>query len=179
MIDFRAAIDTWAVRALKLYAPPTMKARFDQMIAKAAHWLSRCEPQSTEERALQILGLHWAGADNSELQSLAAALLKEQRDDGGWGQIPTLQSDAYATGLSLYALNRSGALPVSHRAYQKGTQFLLKTQYSDGSWRVRTRASPVQVAIDNVFSHGKDQWISSSATTWSTMALMLACGKKP
>jgi len=32
----------------------------------------------------------------------------------------------------------------------------------------------VRVAIDEVFSHNQDQWISSTATSWSTMALMLA-----
>jgi hypothetical protein len=51
---------------------------------------------------------------------------------------------------------------------------LLKEQLSDGSWFVPTRASPVQVAIDDIFSGGKHQWISSAATSWSTMALMLA-----
>lgn len=163
-----------AIRALKAYAPPTMKIRFAKRIAKAARWLRSYQPQSTEERALQLLGLLWAGDNRSALGARAKALLNEQRSDGGWAQIPTLECDPYATGLALYTLYQVDGLKVSQLAYERGVQFLLKNQCSDGSWFVRTRASPVQVAIDGIFAHGKDQWISSDATSWSTVALMLA-----
>lgn len=163
-----------SIRALQLYAPPTMKKSFEQRIAKGARWLRAYNPGSTEERAFQILGLHWAGSESSPLTALTGTLLKEQREDGGWAQLPTLQSDGYATGLVLFALNQGGSLSPSHPAYQQGIKFLLKEQLSDGSWFVPTRASPVQVAIDDIFPHGRHQWISSAATSWSTMALMLA-----
>jgi len=163
-----------SIRALRLYAPPTMKKNFAQRIAKAADWLSGYDPSSTEERVFQILGLHWAGADSSRLTALTEVLLKQQRNDGGWAQLPTLPSDGYATGLVLYGLNQGGGLSPSRPAYQRGIGFLLKEQLSDGSWFVPTRASPVQVAIDDIFAHGRHQWISSAATSWSTMALMLA-----
>ena len=150
-----------------------MKRQFERRIDLAATWLRENRPGSNEERVFQILGLHWAGVDRLQINEMTAALLHQQRDDGGWSQLPTLKSDAYATGLALYTLNQSGALSTTHRAYQKGVRFLLKEQRDDGSWLVETRASPVQVAVDNVFSHGKHQWISSSATSWSTMALIL------
>ncbi len=156
-----------------------MKATFDQRIARAKRWLRSYRAQSTEERALQLLGLLWAGNHSSDLSRLAKALLQEQRADGGWAQIPTLDSDPYATGLSLYALYHVEALKASDPAYQRGVKFLLKNQCDDGSWLVHTRASPVQVAIHGVFSHGRDQWISSAATSWSTMALMLASEPAP
>ena len=44
------------------------------------------------------------------MTAAASALLKEQRSDGGWAQLPTLESDAYATGQALYALVESGAM---------------------------------------------------------------------
>jgi ankyrin repeat protein len=163
-----------SIRALQLYAPPTMKKNFEQRIERGARWLRAYNPGSTEERALQILGLRWAGSGSSQLTALTQLLLKEQRDDGGWAQLSTLPSDGYATGLVLYSLNQGGGLSPSHPAYQRGTKFLLKEQLSDGSWFVPTRASPVQVGIDDIFSHGRHQWISSAATSWSTMALMLA-----
>jgi ankyrin repeat protein len=162
-----------SIRALKLYAPPTMKQSIEQRIAKGADWLRGYDPSSTEERAFQILGLRWAGSGSSPLPALTETLLKEQREDGGWAQLSTLQSDSYATGIVLYALNQGGNLSPSHPAYQQGIKFLLKEQLNDGSWFVHTRASPVQVAVDDIFSHGKHQWISSAATSWSTMALML------
>ncbi len=97
-----------------------------------------------------------------------------QRADGGWSQIPTLASDAYATGQALTALAESGALKPTDPVYQKGVRFLLGTQLEDGSWYVRTRAVPVQPYFDSEFPHGKDQFISAAATNWATMALALA-----
>jgi hypothetical protein len=161
-----------AIRALKLYAPPTMQNKIDRQIAKAARWLRGYEAQSTEERAMQILGLHWAGYGKSETQKLAQALLAEQRADGGWAQLSTLESDAYGTGLALYALKQADAIPASNKAYQRGAKFLLKNQLADGSWWVKTRVSPVQAAIDDIFPHGQDQWISTVATSWASIALM-------
>jgi hypothetical protein len=161
-----------AIRALKLYAPPTMKNKIDRQLAKATEWLRSYRAQSTEERAMQILGLHWAGSSKMQTDKLAQTLLAEQRADGGWAQLPTLESDAYATGLALNALKQAGAIPASHTAYQSGVKFLLKNQLADGSWWVKTRVSPVQVAIDDIFPHGKDQWISTVATSWASMALM-------
>ncbi len=161
-----------AIRALNTYAPPTMRAAFAARTAKAARWLRRYHPASTEEQALQLLGLLWAGDKPSELAPKAKALLHEQRPDGGWAQIATLDSDAYATGLALFTLYSVGALKPAEPAYQRGARFLLARQCDDGSWFVRTRTSPVQVAIENIFPHGKDQWISSDATAWACMALM-------
>lgn len=166
-----------AIRALKVYAPPTMKADYGRRTAKAAQWLQGRSPESTEERALQILGLHWEGTATLKLARCCEDLLKEQREDGGWAQLPTLESDAYATGLALYALQQGGSVSPRHPAVQKGIRFLLARQLSDGSWWVETRASAVQVAIDGIFPHGEDQWISSTATSWSAMALMLALEK--
>jgi hypothetical protein len=120
--------------------------------------------------------LHWAGSDQRQIAELAGVLRRQQREDGGWAQLPTLKSDAYATGLVLVTLHQAASVQPQHDPYRKGVAFLLTQQLSDGSWFVETRASPVQVAVDSVFSHGKDQWISSSATTWSTMALMLGAG---
>jgi ankyrin repeat protein len=168
-----------AIRALKLYAPPTMKPKLDANIAKGALWLRQYQANSTEERAMQMLGLYWFGGDHVLVKTLAEALLKEQRPDGGWAQIPTLESDAYATGLALFALHQAGGVVVNHPAYEKGLKSLLSSQLKDGSWFVKTRASPVQVAIDDIFPHGKHQWISSVATGWSSMALALATPPNP
>jgi hypothetical protein len=118
--------------------------------------------------------LHWAGLGKAETEKLAQVLLAEQRADGGWAQLPTLESDAYATGLALNALKQAEAIPATNVAYQSGVKFLLKNQLADGSWWVKTRVSPVQVAIDDIFPHGQDQWISTVATGWASMALMEA-----
>ena len=65
-------------------------------------------------------------------------------------------------------------LAVSGAAYQRGVQFLLKTQQDDGSWYVKTRALAFQPWFDAGFPHGYDQWISAAGTNWAAMALTLA-----
>lgn len=167
-----------AIRALRLYAPPTMKARMDARIAAGAKWLGGFDADSIEDRAMQILGLHWAGRPAAEIESFARELRAAQRADGGWAQLTTLESDAYATGLVLYALNQAGKIAPADVAFQRAAKYLLRHQLADGTWRVQTRAAPVQVAVDDIFPHGPHQWISSIATGWSSLALMLALPDK-
>jgi len=68
---------------------------------------------------------------------------------------------------------------VSSPQYQKGVGFLLRTQFPDGSWLVRTRSFPVQMPKDSGFPHGRHQWISAAGTSWATMALLLALPPQP
>ena len=103
-------------------------------------------------------------------------LARSQRDDGGWGQTPEMQSDAYATGQALLMLIQTGGYPDKKSkfesvTYRNGIAFLLRTQQEDGSWHVVTRSKPVQVFFDNGDPHGKDQFISMMATSWATAAL--------
>ena len=91
---------------------------------------------------------------SAAIRKAASALIARQRADGGWGQIPTLASDAYATGQALTALAESGAMKPTDPAYKKGVRFLLGTQLEDGSWHVRSRAVPVQPYFDSEFPHG-------------------------
>ena len=104
-------------------------------------------------------------------------LMAEQRSDGGWAQLPTLTSDAYATGQALVALKTTGALKAGDAAYRRGVQFLLKTQMEDGSWYVRSRSIPFQPYFESDFPYGADQFISAAATNWASMALVHATGK--
>jgi hypothetical protein len=99
-----------AIRALQLYAPDDRKAKYQKQINQAAAWLSRFEPRFTEERVFQLLGFTWTGAEPKLRRKRAAELLAEQREDGGWSQLISLESDAYATGTALYALHQSGSL---------------------------------------------------------------------
>jgi N-acyl-D-amino-acid deacylase len=138
----------------------------------ARQWLSSAHPRFNEERVFQLLGLTWAGATHAELEKLASALLSEQRKDGGWSQLRSLESDAYATGQALFALHGAG-LPASDTRYQRGVKFLLETQCEDGSWWVHTRSFPIQPYFDSGFPHGKDQFISAAGTSWAAMALAL------
>ena len=105
------------------------------------------------------------------LKTLVEELIRQQRADGGWGQLAGLDSDAYATGQSLYALMEGSTIPAGDPALRRGIDFLLRTQLADGTWHVRTRAHPFQPPMDSGFPHGIDGWISSAGTSWAVMAL--------
>jgi ankyrin repeat protein len=166
------------MRALQVYAPKPMRAEFQKSVRMAADFLARTEPTNVQDRAYQLMGLSWAHADAAILRKTAAELLKSQRPDGGWSQIPTLSSDAYATGEALVGLLDSGAVAASDPAYQKGVRFLVNSQAADGSWYVQTRAIPLQPYFESGFPYGHDQWISAAATNWAATALMPAARGK-
>src|SRR5262249_25536722 len=127
-----------------------------------------------EEVVFQLLGLHWAGEPPEQLADLAKSLLQRQRTDGGWAQLPMLESDAYATGEALYTLAQAMKLPVTDPAWQRGLRFLLERQEDDGTWYVVRRAFPFQPTMDSGFPHHRDSWISAAATSWAVMALTRA-----
>jgi hypothetical protein len=165
------AITAVAIKALRAYAPAPRKSDYERAVNRGVTWLATAAPTTTEDRAFMILGLAWAGDGKESMRKTAAALVAQQRTDGGWGQIPTLPSDAYATGQVLVALSRSGVVKPGDAVYRKGVRFLLESQLDDGSWHVRTRAIPVQPYFDSEFPHGLDQFISAAATNWATIAL--------
>src|SRR5262249_17681406 len=139
-------------------------------IAKAQKWLAAAAPVTSEEHNMKLLGLSWAGADSATLKPLAVAIGAAQQRDGGWRQIETLPSDAYATGQSLYALAKAGMAPTDP-VFVKGGNYLLATQSPNGSWRVTSRSPKFQAFFNSGFPYAGDQWISSWATGWATMAL--------
>jgi squalene cyclase len=135
--------------------------------------MAKAQSTNNDDRSYRLLGLAWAGGDKDATQKAMRELLARQRPDGGWSDLDSMESSAYATGKSLFALQTAG-LSASDAAYERGVQFLLNTQQEDGSWYVRTRAMAFQPYFDAGFPHGFDQWISAAGTSWATMALSLA-----
>ena len=162
------------VSAIQYYVPPSLKPEATQRIEKARTWMMRTVPETNEEKVFQLLGLKWINGDKNFIQQQAKKLLATQREDGGWSQLKTLESDSYATGQVLYALHETGELKPEHPAFKKGISFLLKTQHEDGSWKVKSRSFPFVPFVENGFPHDKDQFISAAGTNWATMALILA-----
>jgi squalene cyclase len=161
------------MRALQLYTPHADEGAYGQSIELAAEWLAKAQPKNNEDRAWRLLGLAWAGKNNAARQRAMQGLLAVQRADGGWSDLDSMESSAYATGKALYALQIAG-LSATDAAYERAVQFLLSTQLEDGSWHVRTRAMAFQPYFDAGFPHGFDQWISAAGTSWATMALSQA-----
>ncbi|MDD5542598.1 MAG: ankyrin repeat domain-containing protein [Acidobacteriia bacterium] len=168
-----------SMHALQAYAPVANRTEYAKAVHKAADWLEKTQPQSIEDRSFQLLGMGWAGSDRAKIKDEGQKLLALQRSDGGWSQIPSLESDAYATGQALVALRESGAVATNDPAFQRGIRFLLRTQYQDGSWSVKSRAIPIQPYFESGFPNGRDQFISATGTNWASMALALAAPQGP
>lgn len=162
-----------AIHALQRYPLPGRETEFQQRVERARQWLWRQSSSNLDSRAYQLLGLAWAGESPRKLKSLTQALLAGQRADGGWAQLPGLESDAYATGQVLYALRVAAGLKRTDPAIERGVRHLLATQLADGTWRVRRRAFPFQPTMNSGFPHGRDSWISAAGTSWAVMALSL------
>jgi ankyrin repeat protein len=161
----------YAVAALQKYPPPR-HGDLARQFARARGWLLRAVPEDLNQRAHRLLGLTWAGASRDEVAPLVRELIAVQRPDGGFQPLPTLGSDAYATALVLFALRESGGVQTGDAVFRAGADYLLRTQFDDGSWWVQSRTWPLQPHFDSGFPHGKDQWISAGATALAAIVLL-------
>jgi squalene-hopene/tetraprenyl-beta-curcumene cyclase len=107
---------------------------------EALAWLKNTPPNrnkpavSSEWYALRLL-IEQKFGDPKQVLSLRDQILAAQRPDGGWGWLRADPSDAFGTGVSIYALSNTG-VTHAHPAIQKGWKFLADTQTADGSWIV-------------------------------------------
>jgi ankyrin repeat protein len=161
---------TMAVRALKTYGTPGRSVEMKQRIEQGKQWLLHAEPVILEDMDMRLVGVAAAGASVTEVRKLAEPILALRCSDGGWAQRQGFPSDAYATGMTLWALNEAGVM----RPDGKGVKFLLGTQSADGSWHVASRATKFQDYFESGFPYRQDQWISTMATGWAANALALS-----
>lgn len=163
-----------SLRALQLYAPKGRRAEFETRIRAARKWLSNAKAETSSELNWRTLGLFWSGADRKLVAQSAMPIFRSQRSDGGWAQLPGLSTDAYATGQTLYVLGITNVADKTSAAWERGINYLLRTQAEDGTWRVKTRSFPFQPYFESGFPYGPDQWISAAGTSWATIALTMA-----
>jgi ankyrin repeat protein len=162
-----------AIRGLDVYMPPGRRVEAAARIVGGRQFLSQAPARHTQDEAFKLLGLVWGKASTAEISRQRDRLLALQRPDGGWGQRPTMNPDAYQTGQVLYALHASGVSATSS-AYQKGVQFLVRNQLEDGTWFVQSRAFAFQSYFETGFPHSTSQFISAAATSWAAIALAYA-----
>ena len=170
--DFQAT--ALAIHALRRYTPVLERQSSELAIAQAVRWLERASPRGTQDRAFQALGLVWANDRADKAKTAVRALATLQRPDGGWSQMPLMESDAYATGQALYALSVAGKMSPSDPLYRRGIDYLLRTQAADGTWHVKSRSIWLQPYFESGFPYGQDQFISTAGTAWAAMALTAA-----
>jgi ankyrin repeat protein len=168
------------LRAVQLYTHPNEKTIAAAHIARARNWLATQQAPDTEGRTYRLFGLFWAGADRKDLRKLAKELLATQQPDGGWSSLDGRESDAYSTSQALVVLQQAGGVAISDARWQRGIDYLLKTQASDGSWHVATRLHPPASVsppyFESGYPYGHDQFLSALAADWAVMALARALG---
>jgi ankyrin repeat protein len=169
-----------SLRAVQLYSAPSEKSEALAHVTRGRNWLAAHKPPDTESRTYQLLGLWWAGVDRAELKKLAKALLVTQQPDGGWASLDGRESDAYSTSQVLVALHDAGSVSISDARWQRGIDYLLKTQAADGSWHVVSRLHPPASVsppyFESGYPYGHDQFLSAIAADWAIMALARALG---
>ena len=152
-----------------------IKNRVKDAVGKARPWLMDEKPNSQEDFNGKLKALIALMASPEKINNLRKDIIKRQREDGGWAQLSEMESDAYATGQRLYTLLTETPKPdrdiIINESVIKARSYLLKNQKEDGSWLVKTRSKPIQKFFDNGDPHGKNQFISISATSWATAAL--------
>jgi N-acyl-D-amino-acid deacylase len=163
-----------AIRGLNRYAREKRLGDVQARTNEVRKWLELAQPTDTEDLVFGLRLAHELQMSHEITKRFVAKLTSEQRDDGGWGQIPDMNSDAYATGSALVALHEAGGVSCTNSSWQAGIAFLLRAQQPDGSWRVATRVTPLQDFFESGFPHGRDQFISAFATGWATDALLVA-----
>jgi ankyrin repeat protein len=160
-----------AAGGLVSYPLPGRKSQMTESLRRARQWLLAAPPKSAEERAMRLMGLVWTDAPRASVEAAIAQIRAQQESSGGWSQFARTGPDAYATGVSLFALHVAG-VRATDAVYRHGVAFLLGTQYQDGTWLVRTHSFPVQRYFESGFPFGRHQWISAAGTSWAALAIL-------
>ena len=93
-----------SLRALQLFVIKSQKAAYDKAVQAGAAWIEKAQPHDTQDRAFRLLALSWAGARRGSDPIRGHRLGGAAAPRWWMAQIPTLASDAYATGQALSAL---------------------------------------------------------------------------
>lgn len=160
-----------ATRALKAYGNADQKEAIREKLEKVSKWTLQEKTKETEDLVFKLNLLVELDPSSEKVKLVAKSLREEQNLDGGWSQMQSLQSDAYATATSLYALLKSGTMEASDPRCQQAINYLLDRQKEDGSWFVSSRSNPFQEYFESGFPHREDQFISITATCWAMIVL--------
>ena len=117
-----------AIRTLQAFGSPGDAEELNARIAHAATWLRTHTPKTTDDKVFRLFGLRWAKSDAALLSAAVTVLRNEQNPDGGWSQLPGLNSDAYTTGQVLTALHETGNVRADDTLYKRGVKYLLETR---------------------------------------------------
>lgn len=121
---------------------------------------------STEWWAVRLLLMNELKEESAAATS-RSELLRHQQDDGGWGWLLDEPSDAFGTGMALYALSRT-ATHADDAATVRGRSYLMQTQAQDGSWPVHGTKQAKRDRVEETATY----W----GTCWAVIGLLETLG---
>jgi len=165
----------WIILALQGETRPDTPEAQRAALRKATGWLAGAKlSDNLQDKVFNLLLAIRAGKPQNEMQLVINELFARQRLDGGWSQTPTMTSDAFATGQTLYVLSLAGCT-AERPAIKRGIHFLVTTQKSDGSWTMTSRSTP-----DGKPGSAKLLTpITCAASSWATLGLARLSPKQP
>jgi hypothetical protein len=157
----------WIILALQGEMGPDAPEAQRAALKKATVWRAGAKlSDNLQDKAFNLLLVIRAGKPRNEMQIVIDELLARQRPDGGWSQTPTMTSDAFATGQTLYVLSLAG-YTAERPAIKRAINFLVATQKTDGSWPMTSRSTP-----DGRPGSAKLLTpITCAASSWATLGL--------
>jgi len=143
--------------------------RYPSAREKALAFLESNPPDdSTEALALRLLV---PTRDSMRTPLAHSELLARQRPDGGWAYLKDGEpSDAFATGLALYALTAASQKP-DDRVVTAARRFLQKSQRPEGDWLVSSRSIHRADVADD-YRARTDEIYGYWGTGWATIGLI-------
>jgi hypothetical protein len=166
----------WIIMALAAETGPDSPPARPAALANAMSWLHAAKPGDLHQEKIfkLLLGIRF-DQPSAELQPTVDELFALQREDGGWSQtVPNWESDAYATGQSLYALGQLG-YTAERPEIQRGIDFLVSTQLADGTWPMLSRSTPDGSPGSSTLMSP----IQCAAASWATLGLTALVSAKP
>jgi hypothetical protein len=100
---------------------------------------SEARPRTAGKKMFLRFGLRWANASKEEIRKVTQELLAEQRNDGGWSQLPHRGNDADATGEVRVSLDQAGGGATSEAADTPGFLDPVGARREDDSWLLQPR----------------------------------------
>lgn len=160
-------LTTLAILALSAPNAPDLGPDAKSAQERALQWLITVKPDDElQPTVLRLILWRRLGRPESDWKPIEQQLRGLQKDDGGWGQSPLANSDAYATGQALYALAEAG-VAKDDTAIRRAQAFLAKSQREDGSWEITSRAIMANGKVATKFEP-----ITHAASAWAVMGLV-------